>query len=76
MLRGERPHLHIGQTMDFMPIEVASGSAVFQGLPQTLHLKPMGTVHGGWIATPPVRACTTAEGRVVDAAGKVCAQCP
>jgi uncharacterized protein (TIGR00369 family) len=75
MLRGEMPYPHIADTMDFLLMEVAEGRAVFQGLPQTMHLNPMGTVHGGWYATlldsavgcavhttmPPGRAYTTAE---------------
>jgi len=75
MLRGELPYPHIADTMDFLLLEVAEGRAVFQGLPQTMHLNPMGTVHGGWYATlldsavgcavhttmPPGRAYTTAE---------------
>ncbi len=75
MLRGELPFSHIGETMDFMLIEVSPGRAVFQGLPQQKHLNPMGTVHGGWYATlldsalgcavhttmPPGRGYTTAE---------------
>ena len=75
LLRGELPYSHIGETMDFLLMEVAPGRAVFQGLPQTKHLNPMGTVHGGWYATlldsavgcavhttmPPGRAYTTAE---------------
>jgi uncharacterized protein (TIGR00369 family) len=54
---------------------LSRGRAVFQGLPQTRHLNPMGTVHGGWYATlldsalgcavhttmPPGRGYTTAE---------------
>jgi uncharacterized protein (TIGR00369 family) len=118
MLRGELPYPHIGETMDFLLIEVSHGRAVFQGVPQTKHLNPMGTVHGGWYATlldsavgcavhstmpvgrayttaelsvnlvrgavpgrEPLRAIgqvihvgrqlATAEGRIVDAAGKV-----
>ncbi len=118
MMRGELPRTHIGETMDFLLIEVTQGRAVFQGVPQTRHLNPMGTVHGGWYATlldsavgcavhstmpvgrayttaelsvnlvrgavpgrEPLRAIgqvihvgrqlATAEGRIVDAAGKV-----
>lgn len=118
MMRGELPRTHIGETMDFLLVEVAHGRAVFQGVPQTKHLNPMGTVHGGWYATlldsavgcavhstmpvgrayttaelsvnlvrgavpgrEPLRAIgqvihvgrqlATAEGRIVDAAGKV-----
>jgi uncharacterized protein (TIGR00369 family) len=75
MLRGELPYPHIADTMDFVLLEVGEGRAVFQGLPQTMHLNPMGTVHGGWYATlldsavgcavhttmPPGRGYTTAE---------------
>lgn len=75
MLRGELPHAYIGETMDFVTISVSAGEAVFQGTPQTKHLNPMGTVHGGWYATlldsavgcavhtmmPPGRGYTTAE---------------
>lgn len=75
MLRGELPYSHIGETLDFLLVEVSHGRAVFQGLPQRKHLNPMGTVHGGWYATlldsavgcavhstmPAGRAYTTAE---------------
>ncbi len=75
MLRGDLPHANIGHTMDFVMISFAAGEAVFQGTPQTKHLNPMGTVHGGWYATlldsavgcavhtmmPPGRGYTTAE---------------
>lgn len=75
MLRGELPYPHIADTMDFVILEVSEGRAVFQGLPQTRHLNPLGTVHGGWYATlldsavgcavhttmPPGRGYTTAE---------------
>ena len=50
-LQGELPYAHIGQTMDFVIVDIAPGRAVFQGTPQTKHLNPMGTVHGGWYAT-------------------------
>jgi uncharacterized protein (TIGR00369 family) len=75
MLCAEVPYSHIGATMDFVMISVSQGEAVFQGTPQTKHLNPMGTVHGGWYATlldsavgcavhtmmPPGRGYTTAE---------------
>jgi len=48
---GELPPAPIGDTLDFHPIEVAFGRAVFQGKPSLKHYNPMGTVHGGWIAT-------------------------
>jgi uncharacterized protein (TIGR00369 family) len=75
MLRGELPHAHIGNTMDFVFVSVELGEVILQGTPQTKHLNPMGTVHGGWYATlldsavgcavhtmmPPGRGYTTAE---------------
>ena len=65
----------IGQTLDFLLVDVSPGHAVFQGAPGQGHLNPMGTVHGGWFATlldsalgcavhslmPAGRAYTTAE---------------
>jgi uncharacterized protein (TIGR00369 family) len=75
MLRGEIPYPNIADTMDFVFISVSEGETIFQGTPQTKHLNPMGTVHGGWYATlldsavgcavhtmmPPGRGYTTAE---------------
>jgi uncharacterized protein (TIGR00369 family) len=75
MLAGELPSPHIAHTMDFTMMEVALGSAVFQGTPQLKHYNPLGSVHGGWYATlldsalgcavhtmmPVGRAYTTAE---------------
>jgi uncharacterized protein (TIGR00369 family) len=51
MLQGSSRPPSIGQTLDFMLIEVDSGRAVFQGTPGPAHLNPMGAVHGGWYAT-------------------------
>ena len=48
---GELPYPPIGETLDFLPIEVEPGRAVFQGRPLMRHYNPLGTVHGGWIAT-------------------------
>ncbi|OUM03290.1 PaaI family thioesterase [Variovorax sp. JS1663] len=75
MLRGEIPYAAIAKTLDFTLLSVAPGAAVFQGTPLLQHLNPLGTVHGGWVATlldsslgcsvhtmmPPGRAYTTAE---------------
>jgi uncharacterized protein (TIGR00369 family) len=75
MLRGKTPYPNIADTMDFVFISANEGEVIFQGTPQTKHLNPMGTVHGGWYATlldsavgcavhtmmPPGRAYTTAE---------------
>jgi uncharacterized protein (TIGR00369 family) len=75
MLAGELPYPHIADTMDFSLVEIASGTATFQGIPQLKHYNPLGSVHGGWYATlldsavgcavhtmmPAGRAYTTAE---------------
>ncbi|RKE36186.1 uncharacterized protein (TIGR00369 family) [Paraburkholderia sp. BL23I1N1] len=75
MMSGELPYAAIARTLDFTIVEVGAGYAVFQGTPLAQHLNPLGTVHGGWIATlldsalgcsvhtmmPPGRGYTTAE---------------
>lgn len=75
MLRGEIPYAEMAKTLTFGAISVGTGVAVFQGSPQTQHLNPMGTIHGGWIGTvldsalgsavlttlPPGHAYTTAQ---------------
>ena len=48
---GELPRPPIGDTLDFLPVHVEPGVAVFQGRPQPRHYNPLGTVHGGWFAT-------------------------
>jgi uncharacterized protein (TIGR00369 family) len=51
ILQGELPFAPIGQTLDFVLVEVGEGRAVFQGTPGPAHLNPLGTIHGGWYAT-------------------------
>jgi uncharacterized protein (TIGR00369 family) len=48
---GELPSPPIGATLDFIPIRMDAGVAVFQGRPQLGHYNPLGAVHGGWFAT-------------------------
>ncbi|HEX5612540.1 MAG TPA: PaaI family thioesterase [Burkholderiales bacterium] len=48
---GELPRPPIGDTLDFVPIRMERGLAVFQGRPRATHYNPLGTVHGGWFAT-------------------------
>lgn len=48
---GKLPPPPIGDTLDFVPIHIESGAAVFQGRPQRKHYNPLGIVHGGWFAT-------------------------
>jgi len=51
MFAGELPPPPIGETMDFLPIRIEPGFALFQGRPKFRHYNPLGTVHGGWFAT-------------------------
>ncbi len=48
---GNLPRPPIGDRLDFVPIHIEPGLAVFQGQPQLKHYNPLGTVHGGWFAT-------------------------
>jgi uncharacterized protein (TIGR00369 family) len=48
---GELPAPPIGATLDFLPVHIEPGRAVFQGRPNRRHYNPMGSVHGGWFAT-------------------------
>ncbi len=48
---GDLPAPPIGETMDFIPIHMEEGVAVFQGKPMLRHYNPLGTVHGGWFCT-------------------------
>lgn len=47
---GELPAPPMGETLDFVPIRMAPGLALFQGRPLRRHYNPLGTVHGGWFA--------------------------
>lgn len=51
MFEGRLPAPPIGDTLDFVPVLVEPGFAVFQGAPKFGHYNPLGTVHGGWFAT-------------------------
>jgi uncharacterized protein (TIGR00369 family) len=75
LIDGDFAPPRISKTLDFRLVEVGEGRAVFEGVPQEMHLNPMGGVHGGWYATlldscmgcavhttmPVGRAYTTAE---------------
>lgn len=47
---GDLPSPPMGETLNFLPIRMEHGKAVFQGRPSRRHYNPMGTVHGGWFA--------------------------
>jgi uncharacterized protein (TIGR00369 family) len=51
MFAGKLPSPQIGRTLEFVPVEIEPGRAAFVGRPKEEHYNPLGTVHGGWIAT-------------------------
>lgn len=51
MLAGEIPIPPISETLAFILVEAEPGRVQFQGRPCFAHYNPLGTVHGGWIAT-------------------------
>ena len=51
MLAGQIPIPPISETLDFILVEAEPGRVQFQGRPRFAHYNPLGTVHGGWIAT-------------------------
>jgi len=51
MLAGELPKPPFAPTTRIELVEVAPGRIVFTGTPDFAFLNPMGTIHGGWIAT-------------------------
>ena len=75
ILQGELPAAPIGKSMNFCLIHLDEGQTIFQGTPKPAFFNPLGTIHGGWIATlldsalgcavhtkmPVGRAYTTAE---------------
>lgn len=78
MLAGALPPPPITATLHFQLVEAARGHAQFQGAPAFDHYNPLGSVHGGWMATlldsavgcavhtllPPGKAYTTLELKV------------
>ncbi len=51
MMCGEFPMPPINRALDFILAEVDPGRVQFQGKPQFEHYNPLGSIHGGWIAT-------------------------
>jgi uncharacterized protein (TIGR00369 family) len=48
---GTLPAPPIAHSLDFLLVEVEQGRAVFQGTPKFDFYNPIGSIHGGWIAT-------------------------
>jgi len=51
MLNKEHPAPPFGQTTQIWPREFEAGRVIFEAEPSGRFYNPMGTVHGGWIAT-------------------------
>jgi len=51
LIAGALPPPSIASTLDFALVEVAEGFAAFEGTPAEWMYNPLGTVHGGWMAT-------------------------
>jgi len=51
IMGGELPAPPIAHSLDFVLVEVEEGRAAFQGTPKFDFYNPIGSVHGGWIAT-------------------------
>lgn len=51
IMDGTLPAPPIAHSLDFLLVEVEQGRAVFQGTPKFDFYNPIGSIHGGWIAT-------------------------
>lgn len=51
LIAGQHPPPPIASTLGFSLVQVDQGMAVFEGEPAEWTYNPLGTVHGGWIAT-------------------------
>jgi uncharacterized protein (TIGR00369 family) len=57
LLDGVLPGAPIAHTLDFRPVSVESGVVAFEFAPAEFHYNPIGTVHGGMLATVCDSAC-------------------
>ena len=57
LLEGALPGAPIAHTLDFRPVSAEPGVVVFEFTPAEFHYNPIGTVHGGMIATVCDSAC-------------------
>ena len=58
--QGEENTAPIARTLDYRLTEVEAGRVVFEGTPTRAVYNPIGTVHGGWMATLLDSACACA----------------
>ncbi len=78
MIAGRLPAAPIAKTLNFTLVSAEEGLVEFRGVPLPEHYNPLGTVHGGWVATimdsalgccvhtmlPPATGYTTIEFKV------------
>jgi len=57
ILDGKLPGPPVARTLDFMPVSVQPGEVVFEFTPAEFHYNPIGSVHGGVLATLCDSAC-------------------
>jgi uncharacterized protein (TIGR00369 family) len=51
ILAGKLPRPPIGKVLQFEPVEVEQGRAIFTGVPTQDFYNPMGSIHGGYAAS-------------------------
>lgn len=51
MIDGELPMPPFAETLDYRIVEIEEGRVVFGGKPKVEYSNPLGTIHGGYIAT-------------------------
>ena len=57
ILDGSLPGPPVARTLDFTPVSVQPGEVVFEFTPAEFHYNPIGSVHGGMLATVCDSAC-------------------
>ena len=57
ILDGTLPAAPVARTLDFVPVSVEPGTVVFEFSPAEFHYNPIGSVHGGVLATLCDSAC-------------------
>ena len=57
MVEGKLPGAPVARTLDFAPVSVQPGEVVFEFTPAEFHYNPIGSVHGGVLATLCDSAC-------------------
>lgn len=51
IMAGELPRAPIAEVLNFRPVDAEPGRVVFEGTPTPAFYNPIGSIHGGWVAT-------------------------